>query len=61
VRGGAGARNLPQEIEDLLYDPQTSGGLLFTPCRKANAAKLRGALARGPCAAARAEKAIRIL
>ena len=24
------ARRLPLELEDLLYDPQTSGGLLFT-------------------------------
>jgi len=36
-------RPIPQEIEDLLYDPQTSGGLLIT-LPEADAAKLVAAL-----------------
>src|ERR1035438_1090933 len=36
------ARDLPQEVEDLLYDPQTSGGLLIT-LPEADAAALAGA------------------
>ena len=35
-------RDLPQEVEDLLYDPQTSGGLLIT-LPEADAAALAGA------------------
>src|ERR1700691_4362445 len=35
------ARDLPVEVEDLLYDPQTSGGLLIT-LPKADAAALAG-------------------
>jgi selenide,water dikinase len=37
------ARDLPQEVEDLLYDPQTSGGLLIT-LPEADAAALAGVL-----------------
>jgi len=37
------SRPIPQEIEDLLYDPQTSGGLLIT-LPEADAAKLVAAL-----------------
>jgi selenide,water dikinase len=36
------ARDLPVEVEDLLYDPQTSGGLLIT-LPEADAAALAGA------------------
>jgi selenide,water dikinase len=36
-------RELPREIEDLLYDPQTSGGLLIA-LSEADAAQLEGAL-----------------
>jgi selenide,water dikinase len=36
------ARDLPGEVEDLLYDPQTSGGLLIT-LPEADAAALTGA------------------
>jgi selenide,water dikinase len=36
------ARELPREMEDLLYDPQTSGGLLYT-LPESEAAKLKGA------------------
>ena len=36
------ARDLPSEVEDLLYDPQTSGGLLIT-LPEADAAALAGA------------------
>jgi selenide,water dikinase len=35
-------RPLPREIEDLLYDPQTSGGLLIA-LPEAEAAQLEGA------------------
>jgi selenide,water dikinase len=52
-------RELPREIEDLLYDPQTSGGLLFT-LPEGDAAKLSGAWRIGRVLP-RAEKAIRIL
>ena len=37
------ARELPREIEDLLYDPQTSGGLLIS-LPEADAARLEQAL-----------------
>jgi selenide,water dikinase len=53
------ARALPPEIEDLLYDPQTSGGLLFT-LPESDAAKLTGAWRVGRVLP-RGEKAIRIL
>jgi selenide,water dikinase len=53
------ARALPREIEDLLYDPQTSGGLLFTLPER-DAAKLTGAWRVGRVLP-RGEKAIRIL
>jgi len=36
-------RELPREIEDLLYDPQTSGGLLIS-LAEADAARLEQAL-----------------
>jgi len=36
-------RDLPREIEDLLYDPQTSGGLLIS-LAEAGAARLEQAL-----------------
>ena len=39
----AGAHEVPREIEDLLYDPQTSGGLLIT-LPEADAAELEDAL-----------------
>jgi selenide,water dikinase len=35
-------RDIPHELEDLLYDPQTSGGLMFT-LPEADAGKLRRA------------------
>ena len=38
------ARALPPEMEDLLYDPQTSGGLLIS-LPEADAAALEGAFA----------------
>jgi selenide,water dikinase len=53
------ARELPREIEDLLYDPQTSGGLLYT-LPEADAAKLTGAWRVGRVLP-RGGKAIRIL
>jgi selenide,water dikinase len=53
------ARDLPREIEDLLYDPQTSGGLLFT-VPEGEAAKLTGARRVGRVLP-RGEKAIRII
>ncbi len=53
------ARGLPPEIEDLLYDPQTSGGLLYT-LPESEAAKLKGAWRVGRVVP-RAERAIRII
>ncbi len=53
------ARELPLEIEDLLYDPQTSGGLLYS-LPEADAAKLTGAWRVGRVLP-RGEKAIRIV
>ena len=53
------ARELPREIEDLLYDPQTSGGLLYT-LPESDAAKLKGAWRVGRVLP-RAGKAIRII
>ena len=53
------ARDLPREIEDLLYDPQTSGGLLYS-LPEADAAKLTGARRVGRVVV-RGDKAIRIL
>jgi selenide,water dikinase len=52
-------RELPREIEDLLYDPQTSGGLLYT-LPEDEAAKLSGARRIGRVLA-RADKAIRLI
>jgi selenide,water dikinase len=52
-------RELPLEIEDLLYDPQTSGGLLYT-LPEADAAKLTHARRVGRVTE-RSAKAIRIL
>jgi selenide,water dikinase len=53
------ARELPREIEDLLYDPQTSGGLLYT-LPEGEAAKLSGGWRVGRVLP-RAGKAIRII
>jgi selenide, water dikinase len=52
-------RGTPRELEDLLYDPQTSGGLLFT-LPDADAAKLTRAWRIGRVLA-RGEKPIRLL
>ena len=54
VRGGDPDGELPREIEDLLYDPQTSGGLLIT-LPESDAAKLTGGVPDRPRAAARGE------
>jgi selenide,water dikinase len=57
------AREIPRELEDLLYDPQTSGGLLITlPERDAGELEraLPGAYRVGR-ATARGEKAIRLV
>ena len=60
LRGGGARRELPREIEDLLYDPQTSGGLLIA-LPEADAAALerraRGRVPHRPRAAARQQKA----
>ena len=53
------ARELPRDIEDLLYDPQTSGGLLYT-LPEGEAAKLSGAWRVGRVLP-RSGKAIRII
>uniref|UniRef100_Q01XD1 Selenophosphate synthase n=1 Tax=Solibacter usitatus (strain Ellin6076) TaxID=234267 RepID=Q01XD1_SOLUE len=53
------ARALPREIEDLLYDPQTSGGLLYT-LPEAEAAKLKVAWRVGRVLP-RGERAMRII
>jgi selenide, water dikinase len=53
------ARELAPEIDDLLYDPQTAGGLLYT-LPEAEAAKLTGAWRVGRVTA-RGEKAIRLI
>lgn len=53
------ARALPAEIENLLYDPQTSGGLLIA-LPEPDAARLAGAYRIGRVLA-RQEKAIRIV
>jgi selenide,water dikinase len=52
-------RELPREIEDLLYDPQTSGGLLIS-LPESDAAKFTGGFRIGRVLP-RAEKAIRFL
>jgi selenide,water dikinase len=52
-------RELAREIEDLLHDPQTSGGLLYT-LPEDEAAKLTGARRIGRVLA-RADKAIRLI
>ena len=52
-------RELAREIEDLLYDPQTSGGLLFS-LPESDTAKLTGAWRIGRVLA-RAEKPIRLV
>jgi len=53
------AREIPREIEDLLYDPQTAGGLLYT-LPEADVGKLTGAWRVGRVTA-RGEKAIRLI
>jgi selenide,water dikinase len=53
------ARAFPQEVEDLLYDPQTAGGLLYT-LPEAEAAQLKGAWRVGRVTA-RGERAIRLV
>jgi selenophosphate synthase len=52
-------RELPPETEDLLYDPQTSGGLLIS-LPESDAAKLTGAWRIGRVLD-RATKPIRLL
>ena len=52
-------RELPPEIEDLLYDPQTSGGLLIS-LPESDAAKFTGGYRIGRVLP-RAEKAIRLI
>jgi selenide,water dikinase len=52
-------RQLPREIEDLLYDPQTSGGLLIA-LPEADAAQL-GCAYRVGRVLARQEKPIRLI
>jgi hypothetical protein len=47
-------RELPREIEDLLYDPQTSGGLLIA-LPESDAAQFTGGYRDRPRAAARGE------
>jgi selenide,water dikinase len=53
------SREIPREIEDLLYDPQTAGGLLYT-LPEADASKLKGAWRVGRVAT-RGETAIRLI
>ncbi len=56
-------REIPREIEDLMYDPQTSGGLLIS-IAECDAAKFENALAgayRIGRVAERGEKAIRLV
>ena len=52
-------REIPREVEDLLYDPQTSGGLLIS-LPESDAAKFSGGYRIGRVLP-RAEKAIRIV
>ena len=52
-------REIPKEIEDLLYDPQTSGGLLIS-MPEGDAAKFKGGFRVGRVLA-RAETAIQII
>jgi selenide,water dikinase len=52
-------RELPQELEDLLYDPQTSGGLFYT-LPEADAAKVTRAWRVGRVVN-RAERPIRLV
>jgi selenide,water dikinase len=52
-------RELPREIEDLLYDPQTSGGLLIS-LGASDTAKFAGGYQIGRVLQ-RAEKAIRLI
>jgi selenide,water dikinase len=57
------SREIAREIEDLLYDPQTSGGLLIS-LPEGDAAKLTGALEgayRIGRVVERGEKAIRLV
>jgi selenide,water dikinase len=57
------ARQLPREVEDLLYDPQTSGGLLIS-LAEGDAARLEAALEgarRIGRVAARGERPIRLI
>jgi selenide,water dikinase len=53
------AREIPPEIEDLIYDPQTSGGLLIS-LAEGDAAKFSGGYRIGRVLP-RAEKAIRLI
>jgi selenide,water dikinase len=53
------AREIPHEIEDLLYDPQTSGGLLIS-LDESDAAKFTGGYRIGRVLP-RAQKAIRLI
>jgi selenide,water dikinase len=43
-------KDIPQEMQDILYDPQTSGGLMIAVSEKESAELLRDLKAAVPCA-----------